>query len=80
VMRMMLGDGLRPAFIGLVLGLLASIGVTRLIQSMLYRTAPLDPSVIGLTATMLLLVAAAACFLPAWRSSRLDPMQTLRGN
>jgi len=78
VMRLMLGDGLRPALIGLTLGLAASAGVTRLLQSMLYGTRPLDPSVFLLVTAVLLLVAAGACALPAWRASRLDPMQALR--
>jgi putative ABC transport system permease protein len=78
VMRLMLRDGLRPAMFGLILGLLASAGVTRLIASLLYGTSPFDPAVFALVALMLLLVAAAACALPAWRASRLDPMQALR--
>ncbi|HMD19800.1 MAG TPA: ABC transporter permease [Alloacidobacterium sp.] len=78
VMRLMLGDGLRPALFGLLLGLIASAGVTRLIQSMLYGTSPFDPVVFLLVAVMLLLVAAIACAFPAWRASRLDPMQALR--
>jgi len=78
VMRLMLRDGLGPALVGLVLGLLASAGVTRLIASMLYGTSPFDPAVFVLVALTLLLVAAAACALPAWRASRLDPMQALR--
>jgi ABC-type lipoprotein release transport system permease subunit len=45
---------------------------------MLYGTSPFDPAVFVLVAVMLLLVAAFACALPAWRASRLDPMQALR--
>jgi predicted permease len=78
VMRLMLGDGLRPAVFGLLLGLIASAGVTRLIQSMLYGTSPFDPVIFVLVAVMLLLVAAVACAFPAWRASRLGPMQALR--
>jgi predicted permease len=78
VMRLMLGDGLRPALAGLLIGLAGSVGVARLIQSMLYGTSPFDPAVFVLVAIMLLLVAVAACVLPAWRASRLDPMQALR--
>jgi putative ABC transport system permease protein len=66
--------------VGLVLGLLASVGVTRLVQSMLYKTQPLDPIVFLLVTATLLLVAAVACVWPAWRTSRLDPMETLRSD
>jgi putative ABC transport system permease protein len=78
VLRLILVDGLRPAAIGLTLGLFASAVVTREIQSMLYGTRPLDPTVFVLVSLVLLLVAGAACIIPAWRASRLDPMQALR--
>jgi predicted permease len=78
VMRLMLADGLRPALIGLVLGLAASAATTRLIRSQLYGTQPLDPLVLVLVTAALLAVAAAACLVPAWRASRLDPMEALR--
>jgi len=78
VVRLMLGDGLRPAVYGLVLGLAASAGAARLIQSMLYGTQPLDPEVFAAVASTLLAVAALACLIPAWRASRIDPVQALR--
>ena len=78
VLRLMLGDGLRPALVGLILGLLASAGVTRLAESVLYQTQALDPEVFLLVSAALLAVAGIACFLPAWRASRLDPIQALR--
>lgn len=78
VVRLMLGDGLRPALFGLVLGLLVSLALTRLIQSMLFQTSPFDPWVFALVAAMLVIVAMAACVIPAWRASRLDPIQALR--
>jgi putative ABC transport system permease protein len=79
VLRLMLADGLRPAFLGLALGLAASVAAVRLIDStMLYETRPLDPAVFATVATTLLMVAALACLAPAWRASRLDPMQALR--
>ena len=71
-------DGLRPALIGVVMGLASSAAVVRLIRSMLYQTSPLDPAVFAAVTAILLVVAAFACMLPAWRASRLDPMQALR--
>jgi predicted permease len=78
VLRLMLFDGLRPAIIGLALGALASAGITQLIGSMLYDTRPLDPLVYVTVTLSLLMVATLACMIPAWRASRLDPMQALR--
>jgi predicted permease len=78
VLRLMLGDGLRPALYGLALGLAAAAATVRLIQSMLYRTEPFDPAIFVAVAGTLLLVAALACLIPAWRASRIDPMQALR--
>jgi len=78
VLRLMLADGLRPALVGLVLGLAGSAACVRLMRTMLYQTQPLDPAVFTAVAGTLLLVAALACLAPAWRASRLDPMQALR--
>jgi predicted permease len=78
VLRLILLDGLRPALLGLVLGLAASAATVRLIQSMLYETQPLDPVIFAAVAALLLLVTALACLSPAWRASRLDPMRALR--
>ena len=78
VLRLMLFDGLWPAFIGLALGLAASAATVRLMRTMLYETQPLDPAVFTSVTIALLLVAALACMAPAWRASRLDPMQALR--
>jgi putative ABC transport system permease protein len=76
--RLMLGDGLRPALYGLVLGLAVSAGAARLIQSMLYGTRPLDPAIFATVAATLLGVSVIACLVPAWRASRVDPIQALR--
>jgi ABC-type antimicrobial peptide transport system permease subunit len=78
VLGLALVDGLRPAFFGLIFGLAASVAAVRLIRSMLYKTEALDPAVFAGVAATLLTVAAIACLVPAWRASRLDPMQALR--
>jgi putative ABC transport system permease protein len=78
VLRLMLLDGLRPAFIGLALGLAASAATVRLMRSMLYETQPLDPMVFAAVTGTLLLVAAIACLAPAWSASRLEPARALR--
>jgi len=78
VMRKMLLDGMLPAVFGLVVGLAASLEAGRLMRDLLYEIKPLDPSVFVAVAATLLAVAAIACLVPAWRASRLDPMQALR--
>jgi predicted permease len=78
VMRKMLLDGMRPAVFGLVVGLAASLEAGQMMRTLLYEIKPLDPAVYAAVAATLLAVAAFACIVPAWRASRLDPMQALR--
>ena len=77
ILGIMLADGMRPALLGLVLGLVGGAAATRLIDALLYDTQPLDAAVFAAVSTLLLAVAALACMLPAWRASRIDPMQAL---
>jgi ABC-type antimicrobial peptide transport system permease subunit len=78
VLRFTLADGLRPVGWGLVLGLAGAAAAAKMIRDLLYGIQPLDASVFVGVAALLLGVAIAACVLPAWRASRLDPMQALR--
>ena len=75
---LMLVDGMRPAIVGVIVGLAAAAEATRLLRTMLYETQPLDPAVFAIVTATLLTVATIACLLPAWRASRLDPVQALR--
>lgn len=78
VLGLVLGDGLRPVALGLVVGIGGGVAVGYVIRSLLYQTRPLDPTVFAVMATLLLLVAALASAAPAWRASSVDPMQALR--
>jgi predicted permease len=78
VMRKMLLDGMRPAIFGLVAGLAASLEAGQLMRDLLYEIKPMDLTVYAAVAGTLLVVAAVACIVPAWRASRLDPVQALR--
>ena len=78
VLRLVLIDGLRPALLGLVIGISASLAVTQLIRSVLYGTSPLDPSVLLSVVATLLISAIGACLLPAWRAAQIDLIGALR--
>jgi ABC-type lipoprotein release transport system permease subunit len=80
VLRLVLIDGLRPALLGLAIGIAASLAATRLISSTLYGTSPLDATVFLSVIATLLISATGACLLPAWRVARIDPMCALRLN
>jgi predicted permease len=78
VLRLMLLDGLRPAVAGLATGLIVAAFVVRLLRTLLYGISPLDWSVFAAVTLVLAIVATLACALPAWRTSRLNPVQALR--
>jgi predicted permease len=78
VLRLTIADGLWPALIGLAFGLAGGAASARLIRDLLFGVTPLDAGVYVGVAVILVGVAVAACLLPAWRASRLDPVQALR--
>jgi ABC-type antimicrobial peptide transport system permease subunit len=78
VRRMVVGQGMAVVGIGVGLGLVAALGLSRLMGSLLYGVEPVDPVTYGLVAVSLALVARAASWLPAARATRVDPATTLR--
>lgn len=76
--RLVVGGGLRLAGLGIGLGLLAALAVTRLARGLLYGVSPVDPLVLGGIAALLGLVMALASWLPARRAARIDPITALR--
>jgi putative ABC transport system permease protein len=71
-------QGLGTVAIGIALGLGAALGLTRFIQSLLFETAPYEPIVYAGVAVVLLSAAALACWLPARRAAKVDPVIALR--
>ena len=78
LMRLVVRRGLLLAIAGAVIGIGASMAVTRLMASMLYSVRPNDPATFAGVSLLLVLVALAACLIPARRAMRIDPMVALR--
>jgi putative ABC transport system permease protein len=78
VTRMIVGRGLRLGVTGLLIGALLAFGLGRLLQTLLFGVKPAAPIVYVATAGILLLVALAACVIPAQRAAHVDPVIALR--
>jgi putative ABC transport system permease protein len=78
VLKQVLVEGGRLAALGLALGLAAALGLTRLMSSMLFEVKPGDPLALGAAAAVLVIVALAACYIPARRATKVDPLVALR--
>ena len=76
--RLVLGHGMRLVMTGVVLGVAAALALSRVIRSLLFEVSATDPSTFLAVALTLLFAAAAACWLPARRAARVDPMRALR--
>jgi putative ABC transport system permease protein len=78
VRQLVLRQGMKMAFLGVGLGLLAAVGATRMLRNLLFGISPLDPVTFIVIPLLLLLVAWMACWLPARRAALVDPMVALR--
>ena len=78
VLRMVLGEGMRTTLIGVGFGIAAAIGLTRLISQVIYGVGATDPFTFIGVAVLLIAVALLACYIPARRAMRVDPMIALR--
>jgi ABC-type antimicrobial peptide transport system permease subunit len=78
VLRLVVRNGLRMTFIGLGLGVVASLGLTRLLVGLLFGVKPTDPLTFGVVIALLCCVAFIACYIPARRATRVDPIVALR--
>jgi putative ABC transport system permease protein len=78
VLRMILGQGLRTIFIGVAIGIAGSLALTRTVASLLFGVTPTDPLTFGGVTLLLVGAALAACYIPARRATKVDPLVALR--
>jgi ABC-type antimicrobial peptide transport system permease subunit len=78
LMRLVMSRGLFLTASGVAIGVLAAFMLTRLMSNMLYKISPRDPLAFGSAIAVITIASLAACFFPAWRATRIDPVQALR--
>ncbi len=78
ILRWVLSLGMQPVLAGLTAGLAAAVAIAHLLRSLLFGITPADPLSLGAVALLLLATSALACYLPARRAARLDPIRALR--
>ncbi len=78
ILKMVLSQGLLLTLIGVAAGVLAAFGLTRLLRSLLFEVSANDPITFGLVASALFVVSLLACYIPARRATKVDPLVALR--
>jgi macrolide transport system ATP-binding/permease protein len=78
LLRLVISSGLVLTFGGVLVGVAAAFGLTRLMGNLLFKVSPRDPLAFGLAFAVMTVASVAACFLPAWRATRTDPARVLR--
>jgi predicted permease len=78
LLRLVVSRGLQLTAAGIVIGGIAALILTRLMGNLLYKVSPHDPLAFGLAFVVITIFSLAACFLPAWRATRIDPARVLR--
>jgi ABC-type antimicrobial peptide transport system permease subunit len=78
ILALVVGQGMRPIAFGLAAGIATAIGVTRFMTKLLFHVAPLDVTTFVVVTLLLSIVALVACWIPARRATRVDPVTSLR--
>jgi ABC-type antimicrobial peptide transport system permease subunit len=78
VLRMVVGDGLKPIILGVAIGLAAAVALSRVVASLIYGVRPTDPLTFSVVALLLIVVGVLASILPAYRATRVEPIRILR--
>jgi putative ABC transport system permease protein len=78
LLRLVMSHGAVLTLAGALLGAGAALGLTQLLGDLLYKTSPRDPLAFGAAFLVMTVAALAACFLPAWKATRTDPVRALR--
>ena len=78
LLRLIMARGVVVTAGGVGLGILAAFALTRSLRNLLYKVSPHDPLAFGTAFAVIMIASLGACFFPAWRATRIDPVQALR--